>query len=738
MKSRMKLASVLLLVPGLFALVTVQAQQAVRASRPLLRPTQLTGTVKLQPDPTVIRSRNVIVDLELLRGKENRSLIVPLFEGKMLNILRDRQERTSKKGFVWYGHVANEPGSLAVLSVVGEVVIGNITTHKGKAFQIRYAGNRVHVLREIDQSKFPPEDCPVHPKPKPRGSEAADTCSTDPPSDIDVIVVYTATTRTAAGGTDAMEAEIYLALAETNQSYINSDIDQRIRLAHMEEVTYTESGTALTDVNRLQNGSDTFMDNVQTLRDTFAADVVVLVVESLGACGRAYDIMDPVSNAFESSAYAVVKRSCAAGNYSFAHELGHLMSARHDWCADSTNNSPYAYNHGYVDESPTSPATPWRTIMAYNNACSTGVNSTRLPYWSNPNINFPPGDPMGVATGSQQSDNHLTLNNTALTVANFRCSSPGANNVWMKDTWNDTGAEPDPLTAAEDMWKSPYIWVRNSQDTDLIHQHQHQNPEFGSSNWVYVKLHNGGGATAAGNLELYWANASTSLTWPAAWQLLTTIPVGSFASHSTRVVEAQWSDLPATGHYCMVARWVSASDPMTNAETSDIGYNVRYNNNIAWRNLNIVDLVSDSSSDATFIVRNVDKDLAAMWVVIRSPKNEIRNSFIRHGRLIVRFDEALMKAWRRGGSKGKGFNTELRSFVVTEPTGAVFGNILLDRRVVGHVKLTFKRLPTTPRRTFVIDAVQMKPPRTALTTPSRSWRVIGGISYEIHTDRVEQ
>src|SRR6185436_6482792 len=100
------------------------------------------------------------------------------------------------------------------------------------------------------------------------------------------------------------------------------------------------------------------------------------------------------------------------------------------------------------------------------------------------------------------------------TVANFRCTSPGADNVWAKDTWNDTGAEPDPATAGEAMWKSPYIWVRRTQDATLTKQHQHENPVNGVQNFVYVKLHNGGGDTS-GNLNLYFAQASAGLSWPA-------------------------------------------------------------------------------------------------------------------------------------------------------------------------------------------------------------------------------
>jgi hypothetical protein len=720
---------VLGLLIALFLLQSALAQTDQR----LLRPTDRAGAPRSERDPTVIRSQNVLVNVQLLRGQKNSRLIVPLMDGTRLNIVRDRQEQAPKNGLIWYGKVADEPRSSVVLSLKGEALIGNIRTQRGKIYHIRYLGEGVHSLSEVDQSKFPQEAQPIKPDIRPPQTEApADTCGTDPPTDIDVMVVYTDDARIAAGGTDAIEASIFLAVAETNQSYIDSNIFQRIRLVHMVEVTYTETGSSSTDLTALRNGSGVF-NNVPVLRNTFAADVVVMIVNSFDACGRGY-MMQSVSNSFESNAYSVVMLSCATGYYSFGHELGHNMGADHD-CPNATSTGPYAYNRGYSDTSPTSPATPWRTIMSYQ----TSPVSTRVPYWSNPGVNYPiPGvDPMGGMCAGNSTDNHLVLNNTALTVANFRCTSPGVTNVWAKDTWNDTGKEPDPSTAAEDMWISPYIWVRNSQDTNLTHQHQHQNPEFGSTNWVYVKWHNGGGATT-GNVELYWANASTGLSWQTNWNLLTSIPVSSFAANSTKIVEAPWNSLPGTGHYCMVARWVSGSDPMTNPETTDINGNVRNNNNIVWRNLNIVDLAPDPAEDVNFIVRNTGRERTTISLAIRPPKNELQNSFMRYGQVIIRFDNALMKAWRLGGNKGKGFRSFGSGIVITDPNGAVFENFVVNREFVGKVNLTFKRLPTTPRRSFIIDVAQFSPQRVSTNTARYSSKVTGGISYEIHTDIIDR
>jgi hypothetical protein len=726
---------------ALLAAVTSCQKPSVRDA--LLQPAQLRGAVTPAPK-FVLQSREVTVDFARLQDPATQRLRIPTFGDEVLDVVRDRQEAVGKGAFIWHGHIDKELGSTVILAVKGEVLIGNITTQSGKVYQIRYLDRGIHRLQQVDLAKLPPEKDPEAPRIQPRPE--ADTCSTDPNSDIDVLVVYTDDARAGAGGTDAIEATVYLALYETNQSYVNSNVNQRLRLAHMEEVSYTESGVSSTDKAHLQNSSDGVLDNVHTLRNTYAADLVAMLTESLDFCGESY-IMTSVSNAFEAYGFAVVKRDCATGNYSFGHELGHAMGARHDWPSDPTNNSPYAYNHGHYETSPADTTVPpWRTIMAYNNSACAGTaskNCIRLMYWSNPFINYPPGgtstDPMGTSTGSQQTDNHQTLNNTALTVANFRCSSPGVSNVWMKDTWNDSGKEPDPNTASEDMWKSPYIWVRHSQDTALVHQHEHENPELGSTNWVYAKLHNGSTAPASGNLQTYWANASTSLAWPAGWTLIGSVSVTGFAASSTRVVEQKWTNLPGEGHYCLLARWVSSADPMAVAEGPDINVNVRNNNNLIWRNVEIKDLTTDAAQDAWFILRNPTREPLPSSLWIRGPRSGRQPSFLPTGEVSVRFDERLQSLWKQGGTKGTGYKPDDYGLRVSASEARI-DNLILPPRFEGRVFIRMRRLPSTPRRDFGLDIVHLalgpQRPEAAGTLPRE--RVIGGVSYEIHTDHINK
>lgn len=375
-------------------------------------------------EPAVVRSRHVSIRLDYLDGKDlpegAGSIGLNLFDNVYLTAVKDRFERRSGNQYTWVGHISGIEFSQVVIVVENGVVAGNITSPDG-IYQIRFVGDGIHAVRKIDQSAFPREAPPIPVITAPDRSDIpAPQTRADTGAFIDVMVVYTPAARAGAGGATAMDSLIQLAVDETNQSYANSGITQRIRLVHKAEVAYTESGNFCngndSDLERLRGTSDGYMDEVHAMRDAYGADLVSLIVESGDACGCAY-LMTSVSTSFAPSAFSVVERDCATGYYSFGHELGHNMGANHDWYVDS-GTAPFPYAHGYI-------YTPgrWRTIMSYNDECAAaGFNCTRLQYWSNPDISYN-GVPIGTPEGQYQAtDNRKTLNNTASTVANFRQS----------------------------------------------------------------------------------------------------------------------------------------------------------------------------------------------------------------------------------------------------------------------------------------------------------------------------
>ena len=359
-----------------------------------------------------LRSRYVRIDFAALRQPK---VVLDLFNGGTLGPLTavwDSVEHVSSDSRAFAGHLEglDHSGVTFTVDETAGVAQGSIT-FPGGLYRVRFVAPGVHVIEHLDSGAFP-EDIVVPVPNLPSDPEDADV-GADDASTIDVLVVYSPAARTAAGGAAAMNALVDLAIVETNASYAGSGITQRLRLVYKGEIAYTESGDFLTDLNRLTGSGDGYMDDVHGLRNTYGADLVSLIVESSQFCGIAW-LLSPVTSAFAGNAFSVVARTCATGYYSFGHELGHNMGARHDWFVDPTNNSAFTYNHGFVATTKT-----WRTMMAYGDDCG---GCTRIQRWSNPDLAF-----AGVATGVAEglfhaADNRKVLNTTAPTVANFRQS----------------------------------------------------------------------------------------------------------------------------------------------------------------------------------------------------------------------------------------------------------------------------------------------------------------------------
>jgi hypothetical protein len=414
------------------------------------------STAPLNPllvsDPTTIRGRSVTVNLESLQGPGGiaERVVLNLFDDAVFTADLDRVESNLSGGYTWLGHLQGVDLSLVTLVVNAGVLVGKVAWPQG-TYEVRYAGSGAqHTIVQIEQSAFEPELDPI-PVDAADGdrSPAGSVAAADDGSIVDVMVVYTDDARAAAGGTTAIENTILLAASEANTSYANSGINQRLSVVHMAEVSYAEAGNMSADLYCVTDPDDDCLDQVHSWRNTYHADHVVMLTETSvpsGACGIAW-LQDPVGPGFADYAFAVVKRTCATGYYSFGHELGHNMGARHDWYVDS-DDTPYTYAHGYLNV-----ADRWRTVMSYNDECDAAkVNCTRIPYWSNPEVTFG-SVPMGVPGGTQSdceigesypmgedcdADNRSTLNSTAPTCAQFRYSA----NTWTGEVstgWNEPG-----------------------------------------------------------------------------------------------------------------------------------------------------------------------------------------------------------------------------------------------------------------------------------------------------------
>lgn len=303
--------------------------------------------------------RMVRIDVAAL---EDSTLEFGLKDNSMRRAKRDRIERHKGGGYSWCGKLDGVDGE-AVISVNGNEIEGTIQDGT-RLYQIRQVGPGSHALVEVDQSKFPESGTPVANQAdiariRTQIDNALMAIGTDhmgsDTSIVRVAVAYTARVDTLLGGAAAVANRINQAVTLTNQSYVNSQVKARLQLAGSVRMAYRETGKTYSQMlSDFRGTADGNMDNIHTLRNSWSADISVLLADmgGTGACGVAYVM------ASATSAFAVVDYNCATSVYTFAHEIGHLYGALHN-IEDSPELTPFAYGHGF--RQPT-----WRTIMSYN------------------------------------------------------------------------------------------------------------------------------------------------------------------------------------------------------------------------------------------------------------------------------------------------------------------------------------------------------------------------------------
>lgn len=123
------------------------------------------GPISLAGDPTVLRARIVDVNFPLLAQsigqKEGPSgagalVLLNLFHDTCYPAVLEHATGEPPTKFTWMGRVKGVPGSQVTLVVEDAVMAASITV-PGRVFQVRYLGNGVHAVVEIDQGAFPPD-----------------------------------------------------------------------------------------------------------------------------------------------------------------------------------------------------------------------------------------------------------------------------------------------------------------------------------------------------------------------------------------------------------------------------------------------------------------------------------------------------------------------------------------------------------------------------------------------------
>ncbi len=286
-------------------------------------------------------------------------------------------------------------------------------------------------LGEIDNSRIPEPSCDVLEIPETEipphinndrqnteveQNEQALNRGVNTIAEIDIMVVYTPAAENYAIANHGGMSNVIATMMATNQTvFDNSLVGVNINLVYSQLINYTETGDSNIDLERLQLRDDGFMDEVHQWRVDNNADLVTLITTNQDVGGMAYVPGNPAGSPNYGFSLLTIP-SIVYGPYTPVHEIGHNMGCHHHklqnmqpgpgifdysagWRWTSTNNGKYC------------------SVMTYGPGSyfPDGINHSRVPYFSNPNINY-----IGTPTGhAVDGDNARTIRETKHVIAAY-------------------------------------------------------------------------------------------------------------------------------------------------------------------------------------------------------------------------------------------------------------------------------------------------------------------------------
>ncbi|MFQ5445774.1 MAG: zinc metalloprotease, partial [Saprospiraceae bacterium] len=356
------------------------------------------------------------------------------------------------------------------------------------------------------------------------------------------------------------------------------------------------------------------------------------------------------------------------------HEIGHWMNLFHtfqDGCKGMTASNCSTAGDLVCDTPP---------VKSPNYKCPGTVNScTESPDKNDLTINYmdyTDDKCMYMFTNGQTDRIHATLYGPRKDIlASDALIPPSATapDLFAQDTPDDMGNEPNNESAA--MYKSQDIWIRTKKDG--LANHEHQNPIAAQKNYVYVRVRNRGCQNAGNaNLKLYWAKASSGLSWPKPWDGSVTSPAlmgGAVGTKSTgtvkgrgyKVLEFEWTP-PDPGnyasfgadraHFCLLARIETSSNApfgMSAPETGNLWNNVKNNNNIVWKNITIVKKAPSGGREASVTAGNYGEDRTVNIFKFHVPRKDGEPDIFQWGMVYLHLGEELFNRWQESGGESR-------------------------------------------------------------------------------------
>ena len=261
--------------------------------------------------------------------------------------------------------------------------------------------------------------------------------------------------------------------------------------------------------------------------------------------------------------------------------------------------------------------------------------------------------------------------------------------VWVADPAPDAGVEPN--TVSTRIWRSPDVWVRNQDDG----VERYQNVKYGQDNYVYVRVRNIGNLTATDTkVEVYRVDASLGRGWPNGWRKVGETNIATIEPDANEIVTIRWDkeEIPKPGHYCFYVRVENADDPITFEEGNNPVRNTFNNNNIAWRNFNVVGLLDKVSDKFDVDVGNPEDQAKNVDIVFEDIDGLLGNDGVR----VILDLRNLFQRWKDAGAKGENVNILEGTEVQLVGSAAKFFDIPMSANEVQTIQMrtdVFKPMP---------------------------------------------
>ncbi|MCP4285553.1 MAG: HAD hydrolase-like protein [Gammaproteobacteria bacterium] len=191
--------------------------------------------------------------------------------------------------------------------------------------------------------------------------------------------------------------------------------------------------------------------------------------------------------------------------------------------------------------------------------------------------------------------------------------------IYIRDAPGDPG---DDQYTGSNFWNSPDLWIRNQEDGGV----SHQNPEAGQDNWFYARVHNRGEGIARIFFIYFTVRewAGTQFIYPNDYQPFHIWTAGGFINPGdSKVIHAKWeaAEVPPVGtHAC----WLAQVHLLATTDSPVEGAHVWEHNNLAQKNLTIVDLIPGESGEILVVLGSRQIEEACYYTIeLYRPKNAL-------------------------------------------------------------------------------------------------------------------